>query len=701
MDDDIKKKVKEIEGITQHPGFWSALPYVVFTNLHLSVSEVSTINWYEKLTIGEITFLIGLALKSPIDDIILTEEESRQVASKLNESFKELHNVYTKRMLAKFTPERVNQSFREFFGTGEMIEEPIFYGGSGAYDFQYLDLARISYKEDSEWLKENTGLTIDEMVELAKGIHLFLTVKINTREKEGESLRYALTISTKEFREEFRENLERFLQLFSCKPGDLNQNLNKPGDYNIAESHPIIEISKGEYFVPVSFNLARSIFESPFYWMMRDNQYSDIFTRHRGKANIDIAESLLQKTFSGKALILRDIKVVSKNATKREGRTITDIDLLFVAGNKAVVFQGKTKMLTEPARKGDIQVIKKDFSNAVQDAYNQGLLCREEILNRNNVLVDEHNKEIQLEEAINDVYLVCLTSNHYPAVIHQMEVLLNKPEDAPYPLSWSVFDLDLITEYLNDPFDFLYYLDCRIRLIDKIKADEEIVFLGYHINQKLPTNLKPSEQLVIINDFGQLVDANFLVLRGAMPPHPDFQKLYPKWKNESYNYLINQLKSSQIPQFTDAIFLMNDIAGKGADDLTEQIEISRQAAEKENKIKNFSLIFLSGTTGISYCCMSEKEGIDNLKNTTLMYADLNRYKNKANKWIAFGGFYDRKEISSVVFFRNDPWKYDAEKEEFSKEILGNQKVRRVGEKIGRNDPCPCNSGKKYKKCHGF
>jgi preprotein translocase subunit SecA len=24
----------------------------------------------------------------------------------------------------------------------------------------------------------------------------------------------------------------------------------------------------------------------------------------------------------------------------------------------------------------------------------------------------------------------------------------------------------------------------------------------------------------------------------------------------------------------------------------------------------------------------------------------------------------------------------------------------VGEKVGRNDPCPCGSGKKYKNCHG-
>jgi len=25
---------------------------------------------------------------------------------------------------------------------------------------------------------------------------------------------------------------------------------------------------------------------------------------------------------------------------------------------------------------------------------------------------------------------------------------------------------------------------------------------------------------------------------------------------------------------------------------------------------------------------------------------------------------------------------------------------RQGQKVGRNDPCPCGSGKKYKHCHG-
>ncbi|HEX9604188.1 MAG TPA: SEC-C metal-binding domain-containing protein, partial [Myxococcales bacterium] len=26
-------------------------------------------------------------------------------------------------------------------------------------------------------------------------------------------------------------------------------------------------------------------------------------------------------------------------------------------------------------------------------------------------------------------------------------------------------------------------------------------------------------------------------------------------------------------------------------------------------------------------------------------------------------------------------------------------VTRAGPRVGRNDPCPCGSGKKYKKCH--
>ena len=36
----------------------------------------------------------------------------------------------------------------------------------------------------------------------------------------------------------------------------------------------------------------------------------------------------------------------------------------------------------------------------------------------------------------------------------------------------------------------------------------------------------------------------------------------------------------------------------------------------------------------------------------------------------------------------------------SAEQAPSQAPIQVGPKVGRNDPCPCGSGKKYKQCHG-
>lgn len=49
----------------------------------------------------------------------------------------------------------------------------------------------------------------------------------------------------------------------------------------------------------------------------------------------------------------------------------------------------------------------------------------------------------------------------------------------------------------------------------------------------------------------------------------------------------------------------------------------------------------------------------------------------------------------ALFEKNDgQWRYSG-----MEEVEG-QTVRRETPKIGRNDPCPCGSGKKYKKCCG-
>jgi len=64
-----------------------------------------------------------------------------------------------------------------------------------------------------------------------------------------------------------------------------------------------------------------------------------------------------------------------------------------------------------------------------------------------------------------------------------------------------------------------------------------------------------------------------------------------------------------------------------------------------------------------------------------------------------------KELESE--FEKHGWKFkislEPDKPEDIKDLeilLNPQKTRIAGEKVGRNDPCPCGSGKKYKKCCG-
>ncbi len=65
----------------------------------------------------------------------------------------------------------------------------------------------------------------------------------------------------------------------------------------------------------------------------------------------------------------------------------------------------------------------------------------------------------------------------------------------------------------------------------------------------------------------------------------------------------------------------------------------------------------------------------------------------------------QKEVESI--FKKNNWRYtielNADKEEDIADLealLNTPKPMKAEKRIGRNDPCPCGSGKKYKKCCG-
>ena len=188
----------------------------------------------------------------------------------------------------------------------------------------------------------------------------------------------------------------------------------------------MVKLGDGKYFLPLFSNLAEAIYESPFYWMMNDNAYTNTAFRHRGDATEIITHNLLYAVFT-RGTTYRGVNV------KHGAKDVTDIDVLAVSGNKAIIVQCKSKKLTVKARAGNPDSLKSDFLKAVQEPYQQGLAARDALLSANPNLTRPDGQQIRLRWPIDEAYVVCVTGDHYPALLAQARAYLQIRGRRPLP----------------------------------------------------------------------------------------------------------------------------------------------------------------------------------------------------------------------------------------------------------------------------
>ncbi len=146
---DLKDVVDRIEVLVKKPGFIYTLSLILLRDLFYIPEDAADINWHDHLSFQEITFLVGLLVKSEIDFTVPSEEDSAGWFEDVYRLFLELHTKHGERFFKQLTEdhareqieETAEENYRKIFGAGHMITEPIFYSGSGAYDFQYLGFA--------------------------------------------------------------------------------------------------------------------------------------------------------------------------------------------------------------------------------------------------------------------------------------------------------------------------------------------------------------------------------------------------------------------------------------------------------------------------------------------------------------------------------------------------------------------------------
>ena len=160
--------ILKIEHLTQERGFIYSLSLILLHSFFFNAEKAADIDWRSRLSFQEISFLVGLLLKKPFTieeiDVSIREDQIKRI----NELFIELHHAFLQPIAAqiqksfkrreKFKTEE--ESFKSTFGGGEVMAEAIFYGDSGAYDFQFLDFAAKRYKQDEQWIFQHKGFTL-------------------------------------------------------------------------------------------------------------------------------------------------------------------------------------------------------------------------------------------------------------------------------------------------------------------------------------------------------------------------------------------------------------------------------------------------------------------------------------------------------------------------------------------------------------
>lgn len=692
----------DIEGLIKEPGYIFSLVTMLYHDLFVDPNEAADINWHERLSFQEFTFIAGLLVKYPLN---LTQPDQETLARQIKQTYKlfeELHwehnSHWVDKLASKLPPKNPSEAdfrtaTREIFGDGKMMTEPIFYGGSGAYDFQYWELAPKKYQYDQKWLRDNNSLNIETAAKIIEKIKKAKGAKPKTLPKSITELNNLILdifcISEAELKEFSRDDIKAVFANFSVEFGEANKNLRLPGQYNQLSSHPLIKLDDTRYFLPVHFNLSQSLYESPFYWMQQDKSYGDKALEHRGTTTELITEEYLASVF-GKSRVYRNVKIYSGK------HVLNEIDVLVILGNKALVVQCKSKRLTELSRTGDTASLENDFKKAVQQAYEQGLGCRENVLNPNGLTFKADGKEIKVPD-IDEAYIACVVSDHYPALTHQAHIYLDKKEDDPYPIAMSVFDLDIMAFYLRNAFEFMYYIRQRIDTADYFSAGEEIALLAYHLRKKLIRNSE-ADRIAIDDSMAQLIDANFPSAKHQMPETDAAKRLFHEWKNEDFEQLIADIQATNIPKFVDATFLLYDMAGDSANRLIDGIKMIKARSQSDKQRHSLAIHSDEGDAGISYLVLNDSP--NKLTNAALIFGEAKKYRTKYTNWLALGGVALSPKLVDFFAYKHGQWEEDERLEELSKVALKTGTELSAKPKIGRNEPCYCGSGLKFKKCHG-
>jgi hypothetical protein len=703
----------ELAELCVSPGYVHAVAYLCFRdNMIIFSGDMTADDMQQLFSKGrlirtETSTIIGLMLKRDIDYTLPTPKALEGYIKSTEALLEEIHRSMSAAFWNDINPANIaDKNFNPFI-IGAVMREPIFYGGESAYSFQYRDFSPAKYGRDDDWLTANKQFSIQDARNV---VYAISRLQDNIAGDTLQSMRTTalndwtflpcFTFGIKEVAECACMDsavAERVLKAFAAPARACNEQFSALNDFNIINASPLIPMPEGRYALFHIYSLVEALYEAPFYWMGADRAYVSTAMKHRGLFTEQFAVERLTQVF-GADNVLSNVDIFGS-----KGKKLGEIDVLVLFGDRALVLQAKSKRLTLEARRGNDLQIKDDFKKSIQDSSDQAYLCAQLLEEGKCEFRDAAGNAVPLPGKLKRIYVLCLIADHYPALSFQARQFLKSTPTATIspPFIMDVFALDAMTEMLGSPLQLLSYIDRRTGYSEKLVASHELTILSYHLKRNLWLN-DEYDMFMLEDDISADLDLAMLVRRESIPGKGTPDGILTRFSATALGRITKAIEASPEPATIDLGFTLLTLNEDTVIAASEAIDQIVQLGVVDGKSHDFTVGLGKGDTGLTIHCNNDP--IEIAGPSLQRHCHARKYTERAKTWF---GLCLRPNDQAIRFGINldFPWQQSSEMDVLTKDMGKATRLHSIdlrphsnGPKVGRNDPCPCGSGYKFKKC---
>lgn len=701
----------ELGDLCTSPGFIHVIAYFCARDNFIRYSDTVSADDLEhqysdtRLVRTEISTLIGLLVRKPIDYAVPSTEAMEAAVERTQALMLELHHALTKPWIEFFKPNA--EAMGDPFTQGASLREPIFYGGESAYLFQYREFSELKYRADGDWLERTKGFRIEGAKAVATAVGSIINERqlatindLKAKSVAEWSLLPGFVFDSVEVAERSgidQATVDRVLIAFALPTDDRNVTFTALNEFNATNATPLLRTDDGKFVLLQHYGLVEAIYETPFFWMLADRSYRPTALAHRGAFTEEFSADCLTKIF-GAARVYRNVDVF-----RTKGEKLSEIDVLVLFGDRAIVVQNKSKRLTIEARKGNDLQLKDDFKKAIQDAYDQAFLCAEALVAGDHRLVDSTGAEVVLTEEFREVFPVCIVADHYPALAFQARHFLEftSTDVIRPPLVTDVFAVDAMAEMLASPLHFLHYLHLRARFGNKLMVSHELTTLSFHLKQNLWLE-NEYDMVTLGDDIALDLDMAMMARREGLPGERTPEGILTRLRDTAVGRIVAEIEASGEPNTTALGLWLLSLNEETARTVSNGLDRIASEARRDGQNHDMSVVVGDPPSGLTVHCNDRDQ--NEAARKLLAHCNLRKHSQKADTW--FGLLLSPRDGSVRLGITSQfPWKPNTEMDKLA-DAMPKARPGSIFDKpapaskpnVGRNEPCPCGSGKKFKKC---